>query len=243
MQINERIKNAVVRGINEAFDMADMVNAMPTDRTNKKAVEKHSKVYMHLKSLIDRKCDIRKLTRESEDIPMFIEVYDGDQTDETKELKTMFEPYEDYIRLVMMIYKAIEGEDFTDADYRMLTKLSKIKTNRHPLYACYKVDNEELRTIINAIITQNYFDHYANLNWLDVSGVTNLDELFDIYYYAEDSDTDFEYDLIYDDESREINYFDGDISLWDVSNVTSMARTFMCCSFNGDLSKWNVGNV
>ena len=38
--------------------------------------------------------------------------------------------------------------------------------------------------------------------------------------------------------------FNGDLSSWDVSNVTSMVRMFaQASSFNGDLSSWNVSSV
>ena len=38
--------------------------------------------------------------------------------------------------------------------------------------------------------------------------------------------------------------FNGDLSKWNVSNVTNMSRMFWNAkSFNGDLSKWNVSNV
>ncbi|NME69784.1 BspA family leucine-rich repeat surface protein [Flammeovirga aprica] len=37
--------------------------------------------------------------------------------------------------------------------------------------------------------------------------------------------------------------FNGDISLWDVSNVESMRSTFYRTNFNQDLSKWDVSNV
>ena len=38
--------------------------------------------------------------------------------------------------------------------------------------------------------------------------------------------------------------FNGDISQWDVSNVTDMSFMFSSCkSFNQDISKWNVSNV
>ena len=38
--------------------------------------------------------------------------------------------------------------------------------------------------------------------------------------------------------------FNGDLSKWDVSNVTNMDSMFHDAeSFNGDLSKWNVSNV
>ena len=38
--------------------------------------------------------------------------------------------------------------------------------------------------------------------------------------------------------------FNGDISKWDVSNVTNMARMFYDCElFNKDISSWDVSNV
>jgi len=37
--------------------------------------------------------------------------------------------------------------------------------------------------------------------------------------------------------------FNGDISKWNVSNVTNMERMFEYSKFNGDISKWDVSNV
>ena len=37
--------------------------------------------------------------------------------------------------------------------------------------------------------------------------------------------------------------FNGDISNWDVSNVTNMQRMFEDAQFNGDISKWDVSKV
>ncbi len=37
--------------------------------------------------------------------------------------------------------------------------------------------------------------------------------------------------------------FNGDISKWDVSNVTTMEKMFRKSKFNGDISKWNVSKV
>ena len=37
--------------------------------------------------------------------------------------------------------------------------------------------------------------------------------------------------------------FNGDISEWNVSNVTSMAGMFKDSKFNGDISEWDVSNV
>ena len=62
-------------------------------------------------------------------------------------------------------------------------------------------------------------DNDANLNWLDVSEITNMNRLF---------------------MNRPFN---GDISEWDVSNVKYMKSMFYGSSFNGDISRWNVINV
>jgi surface protein len=37
--------------------------------------------------------------------------------------------------------------------------------------------------------------------------------------------------------------FNGNISKWDVSNVTVMYKMFCMANFNGNISKWNVSNV
>ena len=37
--------------------------------------------------------------------------------------------------------------------------------------------------------------------------------------------------------------FNGDISNWDVSNVTNMIGMFYNSQFNGDISNWDVSNV
>ena len=60
----------------------------------------------------------------------------------------------------------------------------------------------------------------ANLNYIDVSEVTDMDSLF--------AETDFS----------------GDISRWDVSNVTNMNSMFNSCgNFNCPLNDWDVSNV
>ena len=35
----------------------------------------------------------------------------------------------------------------------------------------------------------------------------------------------------------------GDISKWNVSNVTDMCHMFSDSKFNGDISKWDVNNI
>jgi surface protein len=41
----------------------------------------------------------------------------------------------------------------------------------------------------------------------------------------------------------EMENFNGNISKWDVSNVTDMSFMFARSKFNGDISKWDVSNV
>ena len=41
----------------------------------------------------------------------------------------------------------------------------------------------------------------------------------------------------------EYSDFNGDISKWDVSNVTNMEDMFFRSEFNGDILNWDVSNV
>ena len=77
-----------------------------------------------------------------------------------------------------------------------------------------KVKNKEE---LKKIIEESELD--ADLNYLDVSTIKNMDDLF------RDSS------------------FNGDISKWDVSNVTHMNHMFYGSKFQGDISNWNVNSV
>ena len=85
-------------------------------------------------------------------------------------------------------------------------------------------DLKDLKKLIKEAIKKNGPE--CDLNFIDVSKVTDMTELF--------SNEDEEFDF---------SEFNGDISNWDVSNVTNMQCTFFRSSFNGDISKWNVSNV
>ena len=61
---------------------------------------------------------------------------------------------------------------------------------------------------------------HADLNCIDTSAIKNMRELF-----------------------NKFKTFNGDISEWNVSNVTDMADMFNGSDFNGDISKWDVRNV
>ena len=82
----------------------------------------------------------------------------------------------------------------------------------------YKVsEHDELQELIKYSMKQ--FGNKCNLNWVDVSNVTDMNGMF------------------------QGSKFNGDISQWDVSNVTDMSWMFNKSVFNGDISQWNVSNV
>ena len=116
----------------------------------------------------------------------------------------------------------------------------------------YKVkDFNELTNIIADIKQQLYKDKVDafNLNWLDISNVTKLNQLFNVgtfnrqYIFWDVSDWDTSH------VTSMVGTFNGcknicDLSKWDTSKVTSMVNMFYGCStFNGNISNWNVSKV
>ena len=116
----------------------------------------------------------------------------------------------------------------------------------------YKVkDFSELVHIIADIKQQLYKDkvNAFNLNWLDISNVTMLDQLFNVgtfnrqYIFWDVSDWDTSH------VTSMVGTFNGckdicDLSKWDTSKVTSMVNMFYDCStFNSNISNWNVSKV
>jgi len=88
---------------------------------------------------------------------------------------------------------------------------------------------EELEQIIIKLIEQH--GNKADLNDIDISKINDLSCLFSQYGKSGETKT------------NNLYMFNGDISEWDVSNVTDMSDMFYCSKFNGDISKWDVSNV
>ena len=96
-------------------------------------------------------------------------------------------------------------------------------------YTYHPTTKDELQEIIIQRIKEN--GNECDLNDIDVSNITDMSHLFDANHYRNKRNEIFK-------------DFNGDISLWDVSNVKNMNYMFdLCEKFNCDISYWNVSNV
>ena len=85
-------------------------------------------------------------------------------------------------------------------------------------YKYFPKTKKELTDAIRAEIKRQ--GYRADLNCINTSAITNMYELF-----------------------SKFRTFDGDISRWDVSHVTNMARMFAESHFDGDIGAWDVSRV
>jgi len=227
------------REVFESFDINDMGNRIDNDRHRKQSVEKHSKLYGLLKQFIsdhedgydgfDWHCS-------KDDIEMLCIAFGDDVVEDVSKLiyDSIDENDRHFLRLLTLVYKAANSRTFSEIDRIFVDEvLSKIKDKSHPLYGCYQIYDanpmfvngsvfDEIRSIAPVVCQftdSGYFGPLCNLNWMDVSGVSNMYEVF----------TSLE--------------FDGDISLWDVSNVINAEDMFHMSRFTGDISGWQIKSL
>ena len=105
----------------------------------------------------------------------------------------------------------LKNKNISKQNFEQLVKLYKSANLQYTVNS-----KDELEDIIETILK---IDINANLNWLDVSRITDMSMLF------------------------RNTKFNGDISKWDVFNVKDMTEMFSASTFNGDISNWNVSNV
>ena len=103
------------------------------------------------------------------------------------------------------------------------------------------VNNGNIKRIVNSEIER--LGYKADLNHIDVSGVTNMNSLFEGSDFNGDISNWNVSNVKSMDFMFENSKFNGDISNWDVSNVKSVFRMFSNTPFNQDIGNWNVGNV
>ena len=118
-----------------------------------------------------------------------------------------------------------------------------IKKNKAVNYKYFPETKKELKDIIKQRIKQEGIE--VNLNDIDVSHITDMSYLFQFLDFNGDI-SKWNVSNVTDMSCMfyECKSFNQDISGWDVSNVTDMRYMFSGCkSFNQDISKWNVSNV
>ena len=119
-------------------------------------------------------------------------------------------------------------ELLTDLDDGNLDQLDSLQTKNinHKIFAYtyFPKTKEELIEIIKAEVEKKGWD--CNLNHIDVSRITDMSYLFS------------------DNDGYGLTTFNGDISRWDVSNVTDMRSMFAYTEkFNQPIGGWDVSNV
>lgn len=114
------------------------------------------------------------------------------------------------------------GADMDDELKNKLNNPKNFKMFRNLIYASSK---SKLVYIIKSCIDKIGIN--GNYNWIDTSGVDDMSWIFS-------NDSNF---------GKSIGYFDGDISLWDMSNVKYANGMFCDSAFTGDVSKWDVSNL
>ena len=179
-----------------------------------------------------------------------------------------------YIQRLINEQFNISDLDFTDTESEYDNNIfNKQLVNPHDVYNkivnfndINKYEIEFINDLVSEVTPKDYAalhditDFYSanypeySMNWLNVSGITKMETLFDGGMgdeYDEDTFNNYNGDISTWDTSNVTNMhamfcktaFTGNISNWDVSNVTDMSDMFHSALFTGDISNWDVSNV
>lgn len=130
---------------------------------------------------------------------------------------------EDYLDREDILLDVQSNDDFIYED--VCADVQRVIEGRRPVIdlcslpdAYWKPDSsKQLREFIARV--PDVLGEECNLNWIDVSRLTSLSDMFSH------------------------NRFNGDISRWDVSNIHRMFYMFFQSSFNGNIKDWDVSSV
>lgn len=105
-----------------------------------------------------------------------------------------------------------------------------------------EVNRQQLKNLLSKLHKKYY---NISLNWLDVSKIADMSELFkDSKFNGDISKWDVSKVVTMNEMFAGAKEFNCDISEWDVSNVEYMKGMFKgATEFNQDISGWNVYNV
>ena len=103
-------------------------------------------------------------------------------------------------------------------------------------------NKKELKRMIEKEIYKNGWK--CDLNHIKTHNITDMSFLFKDLKYFNGDISKWDVSNVFNMTKMFYNSdFNGDISNWDVSNVTSMGYMFSGSKFNGDISKWDVSNA
>ena len=176
-----------------------------------------------------------------------------------------------YIQRLINEQFNISDLDFTDTEQEYDNNIfNKQLVNPHDVYNkivnfndINKYEIEFINDLVSEVTPKDYAalhditDFYSanypeySMNWLNVSGITKMETLFDGGMgdeYDEDTFNNYNGDISKWDVSNVKTLFNGDISEWDVSNVEDMSWMFggdgsHVTVFNRDISKWDTSKV